>query len=264
MDKHRFISLAPKYYALAIANHLLHDEIVQRNVLFFCLATKNELDGTKEYLIQKDTLLTAALQYLKEKRFIERLEDDFGPEVIVRSSDYVESWNAIVEAGEEPFRKYDRLKDSDPQWLISAIRSVNARYDELKIVDEDFVSPDDEWAPIPMDRQSPDVVNSIAALSEAVIQIEQDNGYAAHVPEERAHVLGALTQTLNRLKTETQTSVAYLRINALEPLSIIVRRFGKAAVGVAATAAGIAILKIVEDVGTQTMMEYFRSYFSLH
>ncbi len=63
------------------------------------------------------------------------------------------------------------------------------------------------------------------------------NGYAETVPEERKFVLASLTVAADKLRSEDSVSFLFIRRFVIEPLSILVSRFGNAVIGALAKAA---------------------------
>jgi hypothetical protein len=140
------------------------------------------------------------------------------------------------------FKKYREVANKD--WLRRAIRSVNETYDSLEIDPKDFSqeSVEIQWEPIPLDRSDEASTRVAEDLQNAITSIEQDNGYAANSPGEREYVLSNLKSFQ---KTVTEKSEIYwlqIKTFALEPLGRVIKRFGAAAVGIAATAARESIL----------------------
>lgn len=78
-------------------------------------------------------------------------------------------------------------------------------------------------------------------MDQAIEKIESSNGYAAEVPGERQYVLESLKTASKTLKENAQIYWMQLKVFVLEPLSRVIKRFGNAAEGVAASAARDAI-----------------------
>jgi len=133
--------------------------------------------------------------------------------------------------------KYAMAGDGD-QWLGEALLALDQQYEELQIKDEDFDDlPDREWEPLPIDRNDPDLKAVIEKIDDTHEQVRADNGYAAHLPEERAYIMDSLGMLAKKLKEASAISRPYIRRYAIEPLSLLIRRFGQAAIGLLATAA---------------------------
>jgi len=138
-----------------------------------------------------------------------------------------------------PFGK-DSQFYGDEKWLRAALAKIEERYVSLGIDVSDF-DQNDAWEPLPLDRSDPLVTNTIERLDEAVQLVRSDNGYPTHAPEEREMVLADLSQTQNKFEKSERISVAFLKRYAVEPLNKLIRRFGGAAIGLAAMAARQAI-----------------------
>jgi hypothetical protein len=89
----------------------------------------------------------------------------------------------------------------------------------------------------------------MSALDKVVDELRGDNGYAATNPEEKAYVQDKLLAVTKRLKDASQISGMYLSEFAFKPLAIIIKRFGGAALGVAAAAAKEALASWLKSKG---------------
>jgi hypothetical protein len=78
----------------------------------------------------------------------------------------------------------------------------------------------------------------IETITNTVEQIRTDNGYAAHVPEERQYVLESLSTFARMLSEAASTSIPYITHYCLDPLGGVSRRFAGAALGIAAYSKG--------------------------
>jgi hypothetical protein len=174
---------------------------------------------------------------------IEVIPDDFGP-TIIKPKEGLAQW--IGETDFAAFRKYSEIKSWS--WLRSTIKAVNDSADRLNIEDADFEPAvvDTQWEPIPLDRADQKLQETTRALDDAIESIEGDNGYAANVPAEREYVLSKLKRTSSDLKEKTILYWPEVKANALEPLGRVIKRFGPAAVGVAALAARTAIIEWIK------------------
>jgi hypothetical protein len=172
---------------------------------------------------------------------IEILSDDFGPPIISRSQDFYNVWDELKKDKQYPFYKYALAGNGD-RWTREALQALEQQYQSLEITDQDFdAPPEQEWEPLPVDRRDPDLKTAIEKLDETHEQICADNGYAAHVPEERAYIMDSLGLALRKLKEASTISLPYLRRYAIEPLSMLIRRFGPSAIGIIAAAAREAL-----------------------
>jgi hypothetical protein len=140
-----------------------------------------------------------------------------------------------------PFYRYSLANRSD-EWVHEALQALDRQYDALEIKEEDFDEPpEQEWEPLPIDRDDPDLKTAMEKIDETYEQVRADNGYAAHLPEERAYVMDSLGLVARKLKEASAISVPYIRRYAIEPLSMLIRRFGPSAIGLIATAAKEAL-----------------------
>jgi hypothetical protein len=160
-----------------------------------------------------------------------------------RASETFEHW--LSDSASKKFPLFDKFREigSDSDWLRAALRKLNKVYGELGITDNDFaVEAEDQWEPIPLDRSDPLLEAATEKLDVAIEAIESDNGYAIHHPGERDHVLAQLKIFADAVKTRTQVYWPQVKTYAIDPLTRVVKRFGDAAVGVAAFAARQAIV----------------------
>jgi hypothetical protein len=114
---------------------------------------------------------------------------------------------------------------------------------ELPKVDES------SWAPIPLDRNDLQQEQAAEALDRIIEELRGDNGYAATNPEEKAFVQDKLSAVARRLKEDSQISWMYLQEFAFKPLGILIKRFGGAAIGIAAATAKDAFVSWLKSKG---------------
>lgn len=100
------------------------------------------------------------------------------------------------------------------------------------------------WQPLPIDRNSLNFKEAIAAIEEAIKEVAQSNGYAASEPEERDSILATLKTGLEALKQEG-TIKSSLELLLMRPLKFLKAKFPEAALGVAAQKAIEWLLKIL-------------------
>jgi hypothetical protein len=106
-----------------------------------------------------------------------------------------------------------------------------------------------QWEPLPLDRTDSKQQAANEALDNVVEELRQDNGYAATNPEEKAFVQDKLVAVTKRLKEDTHISWMYLREFAFKPLGIVIKRFGGAAIGIAAVAARESLVSWLKSKG---------------
>ncbi|MBU6456993.1 hypothetical protein [Bradyrhizobium sp.] len=116
----------------------------------------------------------------------------------------------------------------------------------------------DPWEPIPLDRDDTAQARATEALDQVVEELRKDNGYSASNPEEKAFVQDKLSAVSKRLKEDTQTSWMYLLEFAVKPLRIVLRRFGAAALGVAALSAKEALISWLKTRGISILDDMFK------
>lgn len=100
---------------------------------------------------------------------------------------------------------------------------------------------EDEWQPLPIDRESPDYEEAIGTLDEAIGVVAGNNGYAESEPDERDNIVEMLRQGQTAI-TERQPSRAQIIALVLQPLNFLARKFSESAIG---EIAKIAAVKIV-------------------
>lgn len=247
MDKADFIKLAPAYYELAVlaliwknGGHLSEHSFRKEYELV--------RDGyhEAETLLGSNALLRQALRALEAKNVLAALEDPFGPTLYVRAdgiNEYIEELEANVSS---PFHKSSRAPDRT-EWIFNALIKLDETHSALAVTEAELEKPDDEWAPIPLDRSNPALTTAIEAVDETIKQVQQSNGYAADYPEERNFVLDNLEALAKTLKTAASTSIAYVRHHGLSVLSKLQARFGDALVGEVAKEAAKALWNFVKE-----------------
>jgi hypothetical protein len=106
-----------------------------------------------------DNLLARGALYLRNEGFLEISVDDFGPPIFRKIDRLDAVWNRL--ASMSPFSKYERLSEkSATGWLYEALHAVNEEYARLGIIESDFDVPDNEWEPIPLDRDDAEMKNA--------------------------------------------------------------------------------------------------------
>ncbi|KQY99578.1 hypothetical protein ASD45_01275 [Pseudolabrys sp. Root1462] len=115
-----------------------------------------------------------------------------------------------------------------------------------------------DWEPLPLDRTDPNLNSVIKTLEKVIDDVHGDNGYSAEHPEERRYVQDKLTVAIKTLKEEASISLAYAQAFIVEPLSRLIKRFGSAALGVAATAAREAFTTWLKSKGINFLDDLFK------
>jgi hypothetical protein len=232
-DKDDFVQKAPPYYELAVASYF--DET---SVDFFTVEALLGRFSTMYDILPIGVLLDHALAALREKNMVVEVPDDFGPTLYRKSPNF----GAIWHGQKQPtplFRKFYEMGNEQQRWLRGALSKINEQYAELGLTEQDFTQStlDDKWEPIPLDRSDQRLQKATEALDEALEKIESSNGYAAEVPGERQYVLQSLKAGSRTLKESAQIYWVELKVFVLEPLGRVIKRFGTAVEGVAASAA---------------------------
>jgi len=245
MDKLEYLARAPEYYALAIligAEKLTNPSDLN--------SISRTLSGHED-LFRWEGLVSSAENILLKGGLIQIFRDDFGPTVYaVPEEYYAGAWK------DSPFTETISVFDNfakrslTKSWIVSAIDTINMEYHRHNISDDDFVSFDEEdvWEPIPIDHENESLVSAEKELDKAIQAIESNNGYAAEVPGERQHVVDSLKQFREILKNRSETFWPQVKSLAIDPLTRVVRRFGDAATGIAASAAKQALIGWLKDV----------------
>jgi hypothetical protein len=235
MDKRSFIKEAPEFYALAIAVSLL-----AANPRHGQVHTMDQLEGNGGFSFY-GPLLEAGMRILENAGVAETVKQVFGPPLYRRMPDLTQQWLSRVDHEIPIFRTYSGIKNQT--WLQQAITDVNEHYSSLKISPSDFDEPlPDVWAPLPLDRSDSKLIEATAKVDAAIAEIEADNGYAVNVPGERDYVLHSLKSFSKTLKEEAQITGMQIKTFAIDPLTVVTKRFAGAALSLVAGAAKEAIL----------------------
>jgi hypothetical protein len=100
------------------------------------------------------------------------------------------------------------------------------------------------WAPLQIDRDSPEYRVTVEAVEEAYEAIRADNGLAAAHPEQRAGILASIKDGIEALKYKTP-SAQQLQALILAPLSWVSTTFAKTLIGEAAKKAAEKLVQFV-------------------
>lgn len=253
MDKSDFISIAPAYYAAAIAGRIRNFDDKEMTI-----------DELEEYFIQYElgecltnqTLIDEALTRLSAMGMVEVMADHFGPTHFIKGNHFEEMWEVLIADRASPFYKYSRLT-SPNHWIIKAIRRANEVALELGISETDFAPTkidslsENNWEPIPLSQEDQGLKSAITSLDKLIAEVRDSNGYAVSNPEERSYVLDGLQATSRTLKEAAATSLPYLKAYAFEPIAVVIKRFGKAAISVSASAAKEALTEFIKQHSTK-------------
>jgi hypothetical protein len=214
-------------------------------------------------LLKSAALFKLCLRDLIRAGWIDCIEDEFAPLFIRGNASLVDGPMADI-----GFRrlhdKYEKLGDSQFEWLDSALIAVVDSFEieelnailekgEIEFATKASVSSppntEDYWSPIPLDRGDANQTAAVKALETLIEELRGDNGYAAAHSEEKAFVQDGLSAVAKRLKENTQISWMYLQEFAFKPLGILIKRFGGAAIGIAAATAKDAFVSWLKSKG---------------
>jgi hypothetical protein len=243
MDKDTFVREAPSYYALAIAVSMAAHET--RDVFTLSQLKRLPLREGWSFDLKQSLLVAEGMNILVFAGVAETVHETFGPTLYRRLPGLTEEW---LFSGARPlfgvFSRYAEVRNL--QWLSDAIDDVNRTYLSLEISPLDFddipsdwgPSPEASlWEPLPLDRSDPLFSEVAAKVDEAIESIEADNGYAVTVPGERDYVVQSLKSFRTTLKESAQITGMQIKTFALDPLAIVAKRFGGAALGLVVVAA---------------------------
>jgi hypothetical protein len=244
VERNRLIELAPKYYQLAFC-------------AFFSKGN-NKIASSMTLWQQAGSDHNAtfwhALNGLVEKGILEVIRDDFGPPLYRKTDAFEAQWKEIKNKSQPdtPAFKYN-LDPNGEVWLTTAMQAVNKALKEQDIKPEEFGKPDAEWEPLPVERTNAKLKKATEELEKTIEAAEADNGYAANLPEEKAFVVENLKNAVEKLKTENSISYAYLKRKAIDALDTLIRRFGKASLGLVAQSARAALFDWLKEIGGKAL-----------
>jgi hypothetical protein len=235
MEKIEFLQKAPIYYALAIAASLESSKGA-----FWTIDQLDDALSTRHKIFHHQGLVWQGAKILEDAGVIEVVPDDFGPTLYRYLDGFVPWFREDAGTLYPVFRKYHG--GGGNYWLIPALQQVNEAASNLDVTASDFASAvEAEWEPIPIDREDERLKIAADAVDQAIKEIEADNGYAVHAPAEREYVLTNLKSFRVALQERAEVYWTFVKTFGIDPLSQVVKRFGPAAVGVAAQAARAAV-----------------------
>jgi hypothetical protein len=259
------LASAKPYFFLAMRETILTlgDQFYDYEATHMAMAQKHpDVVQRASQLIKSGVLFRICLEDFIKYGWVDSIDDEFAALFIRKNGRLVEA-PASDRKFQKLHEKYESLGSAKDAWLDSALVSVldGFEIDELneilseisltKSQDEQNAptASDEDWSPIPLDRNDLKQTKAVEALEKIVEELRGDNGYAATNPEEKAYVQDKLLAVTKRLKDETQISWMYLSEFAFKPLGILIRRFGGAAVGIAATAAKESLVSWLKSRG---------------
>lgn len=220
--------------------------------------TKNDVEywlnnnAFKKYS-PNDKYIEDAMNLMQVLEVAKIIKDDFGPTVVELEGStegkFIDSSNAINYLSDifsdSPFYKANRY---GLEWILAAIDEIDKSPNQAPSIDVDSEQlSNDEWQPLPIDREDEHFVEALEAIEEAIEAIEGDNGYAATEPEERNGILYSAKGTLQALKEGTP-SREQLISSLLKPFNYIAKKFGDGIIGVAAKKAADLIFSFLEAI----------------
>lgn len=261
VDRNRFLEIAPRYYAVAIADFFsTHGNGASQKTImkdYFGDDDSNDPDSRYNY-IEKNVLFDRAVDVLLQLKMIEVTTDDFGPPIFETSTTFSTTWHELKKDKTTPFYKHS----IDESWLRSALLEINREYDRLGIKENDFEKPELEWEPLPLDRNTSELQEVTKKLDEVIEHVRSDNGYGATLPEEKSYVLDSLTTTAQKLEKNDTISWGYLQKHAFEPLKTVLRRFKDSATGAIATGLRTALEAWVKSQGIEALNHLWKIFWS--
>ena len=262
MANKSFLERALPYYVLAIATTMYghsqsnstplsgHDIRSRWRIRESWEGETHELE-----LLADEDLFKGAIAVCEEHHLLESLVDDFGPDYYLPTDEAHNGYTSLQVAYAAFFRKHEKAGDG---WLSGALEEIaRQRAEARKAGHQDNPSVNlatsDEWAPLPLHRESPKLAEVSAAIDRTIEAVRTDNGYSATHPEERRWVLDNLKVFATTIKQETQISLAYVREFAVKPILRLVERFGNSASGMIASAARDTIKDWLKSLGKHVL-----------
>lgn len=208
------------------------------------------------YLLVDGSLIDEALELLVSSGGLELDNDEYGPPIITfKRSLNNQDHSAFDERERAVITRFGKARNRQREWLLQALRNlereqvVNERAPNEETADNQSNEDESDWEPLPLDRQDPELANVIEKIDKLAEGVRADNGYAAHHAGEKKFVLDKLQCAAKALKEEAAISWTYLREFAVKPIAILIKRFGPAAIGIAAEAAKAAIKEWLKKKG---------------
>jgi hypothetical protein len=190
------------------------------------------------HYLKVEAIRKAALDYLIEKKIIERIPDPYGPDIYERGA---RSWALLQDMpANSPYKKIEAYGWI---WLSEALQKIDKAYRETPPeISQAGLLAAPNWEPLPIDRSGEAYLHAVAKSEEALQAIEGDNGYAATEPEERNAVVSSIRGTLEAIKNGFPSKLLIVH-GLLAPLKQVVTRFGSSVVGEFAKRAAEAIAR---------------------
>jgi hypothetical protein len=258
----RQIDAAARYYYLYVINALADGGFIATREIF--AEVMSELDATQntgpELVHRRFTLIV--LRRFAKAGWAASTSDPYADEYIQSKA----AAGAVAEADPEfkaLLQKYHSLGDAGKDWLLSAVQRIGRNFDVAilddylkslspaegsqgiaatpEAADASAVTPEPEWEPLKIDRQSVIVQEAINASEAALHEIEGSNGYATTAPEERNGVVNVIRGTLAAIREGSPSKQAIIQ-GLLQPLKFITKKFADTTMG---EIAKLAVAKII-------------------
>jgi hypothetical protein len=255
----QLLSQAVQYYACYIY-HLIPGEGAVTIDELVDLSSYEDPFGSSVPRLRHPQLILDGLQLLADKKILEFVRDDFGPDIIMfHDSGPLESLKADKNS---PFFKYQLARNAGGSWIQKAIDALNTKIDRdsksdpktesgiietrgaeaSTIATRSRSAEDEPWEPLKIDRADVEYQTAVEVSEKAIETIEQNNGYAASEPEERNGIIKVMRGTLDAIKEGTPSRAA-VKAGLLQPLRYIAKKFSDSAMGEVAKVAIGALIK---------------------
>jgi len=183
----------------------------------------------KRYLPDKK-LISSALILLENLECIFKVVDRYGPDVF----QILDRASLDLIADNDVHSVYFKVDNFGEPWLRAALTSLhseNRGENSNNLLSQE--NTEDNWQPLPIDREDQLYLKAIEAVEDALKVIEGDNGYAATESEERTAILEPAKATLTAIKDGTP-SKEQIESNLVKPFKYLMKKFGDSLIGAAA------------------------------
>jgi hypothetical protein len=210
----------------------------------------------ENFLLNDVSIIEQAISFLEEENIVSLVTDEFAPQIVIQHHNFSTNSDLLFRRPDSVFHKYDLAGEGRRAWLSKALSNIDLKLIEAQdasetseITQSKILAGEDLWEPIPLDRTDQLQKGAVEAVDRIIEELRGDNGYATTNPEEKAFVQDKLSAVAKRLKEDSQISWMYLLEFAFKPLGIVIKRFGGAAVGVAALVAKDALTSWLKSKG---------------
>lgn len=266
---------AKLYYSLAIREAILSlgdDFYDSEDAHSSMLEEHPEIKHLPSRLLKSESLFKLCLRDFIRAGWIDCIEDEFAP-LFIRGNTSLDDGPIADINFRRLHDKYEKLGDSQFEWLDSALIAVvdSFEIEELNAILEkgesesatkaslsSSLNAEDYWSPIPLDREDTNQAAAVKALETLIEELRGDNGYGATHSEEKAFVFDGLSAVAKRLREESQISWMYLKEFAFKPLGLLIKRFGRAAIGTTAALARDSLFSWLKSKGVDSLDDLLR------